>query len=362
MTNKLQLYFPMIRSRKEVLNDIYEKKELADMFFGWEEKYQEEFLDFCTGVKGVKMLYDFCAKALLDPEIYPERLEEFISLLLETEVKILKVLPNDNSRIADESSLLLMDIVVQLKDGSIANVEIQKIGYAFPGQRSACYSADLLLRQYKSVRRQMTKDTFSYKHIQNVYTIVLFEKSTREFHEFPDHYIHKFHQQSDTGLELELLQKFVFVPLDMYQKNHHNKTIKTRLDAWLTFLSSDDPGDIIVLIEKFPDFKSMYEQVYEICQNIERVMGMFSKELREMDRNTVRYMIDEMQNAIDQQKEEIDQQKEEIDQQKKEIVQAKEELAFQTEKNILQKQELEQKELALQEALRRIEELEKRNE
>ncbi len=42
-----------------------------------------------------------------------------------------------------------MDIVVELEDGSIANVEAQKIGYAFPGQRSACYSADLLLRQYK---------------------------------------------------------------------------------------------------------------------------------------------------------------------------------------------------------------------
>ena len=39
----------------------------------------------------------------------------------------------------------------------------------------------------------------------------------------------------------------------------------------------------------------MYEQVYEICQNIEQVMGMFSKELYELDRNTVRYMIDELQ-------------------------------------------------------------------
>ena len=45
-----------------------------------------------------------------------------------------------------------MDIVVELEDHSIANVEVQKIGYKFSGQRSACYSADLLLRQYKRVR------------------------------------------------------------------------------------------------------------------------------------------------------------------------------------------------------------------
>ncbi len=30
--------------------------------------------------------------------------------------------------------------------------EMQKVGYLFPGQRSACYSADLLLRQYKRIR------------------------------------------------------------------------------------------------------------------------------------------------------------------------------------------------------------------
>jgi hypothetical protein len=241
------------------------------------------------------MLYDFCIKAILDPEVYPERIEEFISLLLGKSVKLLKVLPNDNTRISDESSLLIMDFLVQLMDGSIVNVEIQKIGYAFPGQRSACYSADLLLREYKQVRSQMTKKTFSYRKISDVYTIVLFEKSTPEFHRFPDKYLHKFQQESNTGLRLNLLQKFVFVALDIYGKKHQNKGIKDRLNAWLTFLSTDAPEDIIALIEKYPDFKPMYEQVYEICQNIEQVMGMFSKELYELDRNTVRYMIDELQ-------------------------------------------------------------------
>ena len=48
----------------------------------------------------------------------------------------------------------------------------------------------------------------------------------------------------------------------------------------------------------------MYEQTYEICQNIEQVMGMFSKELYELDRNTVRYMIDMLQEEIARQKEE----------------------------------------------------------
>ena len=258
-----------------------------------------------------------------------------------------------------------MDIVVQLEDGSIANVEIQKIGYAFPGERSACYSADLLLRQYKMVRSKATKDTFSYRQIKSVYTIVLFEKSPGEFQLFPNNYIHYFQQKSNTGLKLDLLQRFVFISLDIYQKNTQNKSIGTRLDAWLTFLSTDHPENIITLIEKYPDFKAMYEQIYEICQNIEKVIEMFSKELYEMDRNTVHYMIDEMQKEIDQKDREIDQKDKEIDQKDKEIGQKDKEIGQKDKEIDRQKEELSQKEIelersaqALREALKRIEELE----
>ncbi|MBD5471970.1 MAG: hypothetical protein HDR20_03420 [Lachnospiraceae bacterium] len=101
---------------------------------------------------GLKLLYDGFFKEIMNPEYVPERLNGFLSQILCQKVRVLKVLPADSVRIADESSLLIMDIVVEMEDGSIANLEVQKIGYLFPGQRSACYSADLLLRQYKRVR------------------------------------------------------------------------------------------------------------------------------------------------------------------------------------------------------------------
>ncbi len=45
-------------------------------------------------------------------------------------------------------------------------------------------------------------------------------------------------------------------------------------------------------------------------------MEMFSQELRELDRNTVQYMMDEMQAEIDRKRETIGQQQNTIDQQK----------------------------------------------
>ena len=62
--NRLRDHFPMLRDR-------------------------EEFLNFCTGIRGVKVLYDCFFKEIFNPDEKPERLERLLSLLLENEVRIL---------------------------------------------------------------------------------------------------------------------------------------------------------------------------------------------------------------------------------------------------------------------------------
>ena len=152
MQTKLQQYFPMLRSREEILREIDATVKLTEKFYSWREAQRQGFLDFCTGVRGIKMLYDSFFKEIINPETVPERLEEFLSILLNRKVKIVDVLLGDSTRLADEQSLLIMDILVRFEDGTYCNVEVQKIGYAFPGERCACYSSDLLLRQYKKAR------------------------------------------------------------------------------------------------------------------------------------------------------------------------------------------------------------------
>ena len=363
-TSKLKQYFPMIREREDIKQEIRENPKLLEKYREWDEEQQEEFLDYCTGVKGVKVLYDAFFKEIMNPENTPERLNELLSLLLGQSVTIKRVLPGDSTRLADEQSLLIMDILVELADTSLANVEVQKIGYRFPGQRSACYSSDLLLRQYKRVKGEKKK-AFSYKDIKSVYTIVFFETSIKEFHEYSQNYIHKFKQQSDTGLELELLQKYVFIPLDIFRTIYHNNVKSNgkngggncwnRTEAWLTFLSTDEPEIIIELIRRYPEFKEMYEEIYVMCQNVEKVMEMFSKELIQLDRNTVQYMIDEMQDTIDVQKEKIDTQKEELE--------AKQETIDSQKATIdTQKEELEAARRRLREMAEKLEQLEQNQE
>lgn len=323
----LKEYFPMIREREELLTEIEKTPKLAGMYHSWRPVIQKEFVDFCTGAKGVKILYDSFFKEVMNPEYDRGRLEDFLSTVLKKKLRIVRILPNDSTRIADETSLLITDIVVELEDGSLANVEIQKIGYAFPGERCACYGADMLLRQYKRVRAKRGND-FSYRDVKNVYLIVIYEKSTVEFKEFPDIYYHHSKQIFGSGLKMNLLQEFVMIPLDNFRNKMHNKAIETPLEAWLTFLGEDNPERIIELITAYPQFKGMYETLYRMCRDIERVMGMFfSEELRIMDQNTVKYMIEEQQKEIDTYKEEIAVYKNQLWQSNERITQLERELA-----------------------------------
>lgn len=299
MPQNLKKYFPMIQTREEILHCINTHAHLQEIFEKWKPKEQTDFLDICTGVHGVKTLYDAFFKEIMNPEYAPQRLNDFLSLILNKTVRVMKVLPNDSSRLTDESSLLIMDIVVEFEDRSIGNIEVQKLGYLFPGQRSACYSGDLLLRQYKRLRDEK-EAKFSYRDIQSVYTIVLFEKSPKEFQLCPENYLHHLILKADTGIEIDMPQKFVYITLDIFRKKQQNEGdgIHSKLEAWLTFFCRDEPEMILKFIRQYPEFKPLYADVYELCRNMEEIMQIFSKELLEMDRNTVKLMIDEMQEEI----------------------------------------------------------------
>ena len=290
----LRHYFPDIRTREEILNDIETNHTLKEEFYNWSYERREEFLDICTGTRGLKITYDPYFKEIFNPEYDPGRLSDLLSALLSTKVKVIKVLPNDNVRIASENTLLITDIVVELADGSIANVEMQKIGYMFMGERASCYSADLLLRQYKRLRDKLKK-AFSYTDIKTVYTIVFFEQSAKEFHKYPDTYIHRIEPKSDSGININMLQKYLFVPLDIFREKVQNKliSIDNKLEAWLSFLSADDPETIITIIQKYPEFKPLYKDIYKMCRNTGCIMRLFSEELEIMDNNLAQLMIDE---------------------------------------------------------------------
>lgn len=145
----------------------------------FDRNHQEDILAFVQGNKGLPILYDGFFKYVFDPERHPERLKDFLSEVLGQKVIIEEVLEREGNKLAEGGTLIVMDVIVRLSDGTIVDVEMQKIGYAFTGERSSCYISDMVMRQYNRVKAREQKK-FKFNQIKPVYLVVLLEKSTEE--------------------------------------------------------------------------------------------------------------------------------------------------------------------------------------
>jgi hypothetical protein len=287
------------RTEQECLAELRKHPRSYFAYQNMSPEWKNRFLGFMEGTKTLPLTYDPFFKKLFNPDIYPERLSSLISSIIGTKVTVQCILSNEDSMLPS-TSLLLLDILVQLEDGSIANVEIQKIPYAFPGERMSCYSSDLMLRQYTRVK-SLKGNAFTYKDLKTVYTIVMFENSPNECKktQVSDIYLHHGKTVFDTGIKLNLLQEFYVVALDVFRESKYAKDIN-ELNAWLSLLTAQSIDDLAALVSDYPWMEAICKDMSEYMYDPEEVITMFSEALRMLDENTVHYMIDELQKERDE--------------------------------------------------------------
>lgn len=154
---------------------------------------QKLFMDFCTGNSLKLLTYDSIFKHIFNPAHHKERLEHFLSSVLGFDVEVLEVLPTESERLAEAGSLLVLDIIVKLNDGSIINVEMQKRPYMFSGERESCYLSDMIMRQYNHKKNKFKElyphKFFNYSEMRPVYAVIFIEKSYYDFLKYDHIYL-----------------------------------------------------------------------------------------------------------------------------------------------------------------------------
>ena len=257
-------------------------------------------MDFFAGNQSLPLTYDPFFKFIFNPDRHADRLEKFISSILGMRVKIKRILPVEDSLI-DGETYLIMDLLVELEDGSLANIEIQKNGYAFTEERLSCYAADLLMRQYTRIRGERGAD-FTYHDVKKVYVIVLYEKSTAEFHRRGDTYFHHGKISYDSDLNLEMLDEYFLIALDVFAKIPYAEDNKGDLHAWLSLLTTENLADAERNIARYPWLESIYQEIALLRRNPEEVIGMWSEALRILDENSLKYYVEELKEELDKEK------------------------------------------------------------
>lgn len=324
---------------EKILKDTYCYKEYD--YLSHDKEWQERFNDYIKGRKTLPLLYDPFFKNIFNPDIHIGRLSELLSCILCQEVTVLEVLPSESSSFL--GTLIIMDMVVRMADGSIANIEIQKVPYGFPAERISCYSSDLIMRQYRRLSSGKN-DRFSYKDMHKVHTIIFFESSNEKLISRTDvkNYFHVGKTVFNSGIELELLQEYHLISLDTYRKYRYSDIIKGNVNSteydcdedmysdvvtdemkynrlkYLSLFSVENTEDVENLKSIFPELTDIFKDMDAYLARPKEVLGMFSEALRIMDRNTAMLMVDEYRKEAEQMKEQIERAKEERDNVRKE--------------------------------------------
>lgn len=109
-------------STDEALERIKNDFETYQRFLNFPPVEQKKVLSFIAGQRGLKIVYDSFFQKIMSPLLHPERLESFLSELMGEAIHIEKILPREGIRLSAEASFIIMDILVQLSDGSRVNV------------------------------------------------------------------------------------------------------------------------------------------------------------------------------------------------------------------------------------------------
>ena len=300
-TTKLKRYIEENSCQTEELEQRLAKNPLLYQgYLALSGEWKRRFQEYMAGKKTLPLTYDQFFKKLFSVDIHSERLSDFISSVLGEKVTVKCMLPNEN-RIVNEASLLIMYMLIELEDGSLVNVEIQKIPYTFPGQIITWYLADTMTRQYAKVKSEKG-NYFTYKDLNKVITIVIYENSPSicKSENLKGEYLHKGRMKFDTGLDMEMYQECYIIALDEFKKseyylsNDKGNNKRTDVNAWLSLLVTDDIEKIDRNIEKYPWLEEIYIEMAEYLVKPEEVFDMYSEALRILDENTVKYMVDEL--------------------------------------------------------------------
>ncbi len=286
-------------TEEEAVQLLRKSPTLFTEYHAMNKHWRQRFLDFLTGKKSLPLTYDPFFKRIFHPDIHQDRLESLISSLLGIEVKIIGILPNEDSMLSGES-FVVMDLLVQISEGGLCAVEIQKQPYAFSEERLSCYSADLLMRQYTRVKGERGKN-FTYRDIKKVYVIVIYEKSSKVFSDCPDHYVHYGKTIFDTGLDMELLQEYCLVSLDVFRNFQYHKP-HNRQTAWLSLLATETLADADAWIQIYPWLKEIYQEIAMLRTKPGEVLGMYSEMIRTLDHNTLKFIVEELQQKVEQER------------------------------------------------------------
>lgn len=106
----------------------------------------------------------------------------------------------------------------------------------------------------------------------------------------------------DLLVELEMLDEYFLIALDVFTKIPYAEDNKSDLHAWLSLLTTDNLTDAERNIRHYPWLEPIYQEIALLRRSPEEVIGMWSEALRILDENSLKYYVEELKDELDKEK------------------------------------------------------------
>ncbi len=282
-------YYQKNSKNIEKLNELKKNKDLYN-----------NFIRCITGKKTLPLMYDTVFKKIFDFDMHPERLTSLLTSILRFNVEI-KCIESCKVVAFEKSTGVIFDILVRLTDNSLISIEAQKNPHLFTGKRISFYMSTLVIKQFEYL-----KGTNDYNNLNKVYTIIIFEKTTKEFKENNPDNKFLFHgsMKLNVDVEIDTLEELYIIALDIFNEHEYSISIEDikrknpeeisedefgkccdyELSIWLKLLTSKSAEDVTKLAEKYEWIKEIYLELMKFMENPDDMLNMFFSMMAEADR------------------------------------------------------------------------------
>ena len=90
--------FNFFNSKTDVLLTLNNSPEALSMYRKLPSTIKEEFIDICTGRRGIPLHYDVFFKAIFSPDKHPKRLGRLLSQILGERVEVISSMSNEGCK------------------------------------------------------------------------------------------------------------------------------------------------------------------------------------------------------------------------------------------------------------------------
>lgn len=246
-------------------NDIIDKIMSSQL----SEAVKNDLASVCKGESLPQLTSDTVAKKMFSPDVHRERYEYLMRRIMkDTDIAVKSSSANELFFTSVDAKKIITDIPAWLKDGRLADLEVQVAAQSFIDTRVDIYSSAMLMVQY-GVDKNQSRSNIDYNNLKDVIVVVLMRHSPSIFKQYsPNKYIHRFtSMKADTGLRLNTSRKIAYVELDkaldVFRGGTYNEDEDKELLLWLaTIADVNDP----LVSEKAVQDKSLIELRDELCR------------------------------------------------------------------------------------------------